>query len=124
MAPDEVASQASFFFNSHIDFFEEIAKFRAARRLWAKWMRTRYGCTKSGPCACGSTPRRQAARSRPSSPTTTCAHGLPRRWRRPRRHQSLHTNSLDEVLALPTEEAAELALRTQQILAYETARQT
>src|SRR5437660_443995 len=121
MAPDEVASRASFFFNSHIDFFEEIAKFRAARRLWARWMRTRYGCTDE-----------QSLRLRFPTQTAGCSLTAQQPYNNVVRTayealaavrggtQSLHTNSLDEVLALPTEEAAELALRTQQILAYET----
>ncbi|HMC08925.1 MAG TPA: methylmalonyl-CoA mutase family protein [Actinomycetota bacterium] len=121
MAPDEVASRASFFFNSHIDFFEEIAKFRAARRLWARWMRTRYGCTDE-----------QSLRLRFHTQTAGCSLTAQQPYNNVVRTayealaavlggtQSLHTNSLDEVLALPTEEAAELALRTQQILAYET----
>ena len=65
---DTFAPRLSFFFNAHIDFFEEIAKFRAARRIWARWLRDRYGATRRrGACACGSTRRRPACRSPRSS---------------------------------------------------------
>lgn len=121
MSADEVASQLSFFFNSHIDFFEEIAKFRAARRIWSRWMKKRYGCQ---------TERSLALRFH------TQTAGVSLTAQQPYNNvvrtafealaavlggtQSLHTNSLDEVLALPTEDAAEIALRTQQVIAYET----
>ena len=110
----------SFFFNAHIDFFEEIAKFRAARRIWARWLRDRYGATDE--------------RDAPRFHTQTA--GVSLTAQQPMNNvvrtaiealaavlggtQSLHTNALDEVLALPTEEAAKLALRTQQVIAYET----
>ena len=116
-----VARQLSFFFNAHIDFFEEIAKFRAARRIWARWLRTRYGV-------------RDEAALRLRFHTQTA--GVSLTAQQPHNNivrtaiealaavlggtQSLHTNALDEVLALPTEEAARIALRTQQIIAYET----
>jgi methylmalonyl-CoA mutase N-terminal domain/subunit len=118
---DVVAPTLSFFFNSHIDFFEEIAKFRAARRIWARWMRERYGATSersqmlkfhtqtAGCSLTGPQPYNNVVR------TTTEALAAVLGGT-----QSLHTNSLDEVLALPTEEAVEIALRTQQIIAYET----
>ena len=121
MTADEVALHLSFFFNSHIDFFEEIAKFRAARRLWARWMRGRYGATDE-----------RSLRLRFHTQTAGCSLTAQQPYNNVVRTayealaavlggtQSLHANSLDEVLALPTEEAAELALRTQQILAYET----
>ena len=121
MTPDEVAIRLSFFFNSHIDFFEEIAKFRAARRIWARWMRDRYGATDE-----------RSLRLRFHTQTAGCSLTAQQPYNNVVRTayealaavlggtQSLHTNSLDEVLALPTEEAAELALRTQQILGYET----
>ncbi len=121
MTADEVALRLSFFFNSHIDFFEEIAKFRAARRVWARWMRDRYGATDE-----------RSLRLRFHTQTAGCSLTAQQPYNNVVRTayealaavlggtQSLHTNSLDEVLALPTEEAAELALRTQQILAYET----
>jgi len=111
----------SFFFNAHIDFFEEIAKLRAARRIWARWLGDRYGAT---------TP--EAMRLRFHTQTA----GVSLTAQQPMNNvvrtaiealaavlggtQSLHTNALDEVLALPTEDAAKLALRTQQVIAYET----
>ncbi|HVE77015.1 MAG TPA: methylmalonyl-CoA mutase family protein [Actinomycetota bacterium] len=121
MTADEVASQLSFFFNSHIDFFEEIAKFRAARRIWARWMKDRYGCTSD-----------KSMLMRFHTQTAGCSLTAQQPYNNVVRTafealaavlggtQSLHTNSLDEVLALPTEEASEIALRTQQIIAHET----
>jgi len=118
---DAFAPGLSFFFNSHIDFFEEIAKFRAARRIWARWMKERYKATKprswmlkfhtqtAGVSLTGEQPYNNVIR------TTTEALAAVLGGT-----QSLHTNSLDEVLALPTEEAVEIALRTQQVIAYET----
>jgi methylmalonyl-CoA mutase, N-terminal domain len=118
---DELAPGLSFFFNSHIDFFEEIAKFRAARRIWARWMRDRYGAKKerslmlkfhtqtAGVSLTGRQPYNNVVRTATEALAAVLGGT-----------QSLHTNSLDEVLALPTEEAVEIALRTQQILAYET----
>jgi methylmalonyl-CoA mutase, N-terminal domain len=118
---DDFAPGLSFFFNSHVDFFEEIAKFRAARRIWARWMRDRYGAKKerswmlkfhtqtAGVSLTGQQPFNNVIR------TTTEALAAVLGGT-----QSLHTNSLDEVLALPTEEAVEIAIRTQQIIAYET----
>jgi methylmalonyl-CoA mutase, N-terminal domain len=118
---DDFAPGLSFFFNSHVDFFEEIAKFRAARRIWARWMRERYGARKerswmlkfhtqtAGVSLTGPQPYNNVIR------TTTEALAAVLGGT-----QSLHTNSLDEVLALPTEEAVEIALRTQQVIAYET----
>jgi isobutyryl-CoA mutase large subunit len=111
----------SFFFDAHIDFFEEIAKFRAARRIWARWMRDRYGAK---------TARAQSLRFH------TQTAGVSLTAQQPHNNvvrtavealaavlggtNSLHTNALDETLALPTEESAEIALRTQQVLAEET----
>jgi isobutyryl-CoA mutase large subunit len=118
---DEFASGLSFFFNSHIDFFEEIAKFRAARRIWARWMKDRYRARKerswmlkfhtqtAGASLTGRQPYNNVVRTT-SEALAAVLGGT----------QSLHTNSLDEVLALPTEEAVEIALRTQQIIAYES----
>ncbi|MFN2489174.1 MAG: methylmalonyl-CoA mutase [Actinomycetota bacterium] len=118
---DDFAPGLSFFFNSHVDFFEEIAKFRAARRIWARWMQDRYGARKerswmlkfhtqtAGVSLTGPQPFNNVVR------TTTEALAAVLGGT-----QSLHTNSLDEVLALPTEEAVEIALKTQQIIAYET----
>ncbi len=116
-----VARQLSFFFNAHIDFFEEIAKFRAARRLWERWLRERYGLEDE-----------EARRLRFHTQTAGCSLTAQQPYNNVVRTaiealaavlggtQSLHTNALDEVLALPTEEAARLALRTQQIIAHET----
>jgi isobutyryl-CoA mutase large subunit len=121
MTVDEVGLGLSFFFNSHIDFFEEIAKFRAARRIWARWMRDRYGATDD-----------RAMKLKFHTQTAGCSLTAQQPYNNVVRTafealaavlggtQSLHTNSLDEVLALPTEGAAEIALRTQQIIAYET----
>jgi methylmalonyl-CoA mutase N-terminal domain/subunit len=121
LAVDDFAPRLSFFFDAHIDFFEEIAKFRAARRIWARWMRDRYGAT---------TDRAQWLRFH------TQTAGVSLTAQQPENNvvrtaiealaavlggtNSLHTNALDEVLALPTEEAAEVALRTQQVLLEET----
>ena len=118
---DDFAPGLSFFFNSHIDFFEEIAKFRAARRIWARWMRDRYGAKKerswmlkfhtqtAGVSLTGVQPNNNVVRTATEALAAVLGGT-----------QSLHTNSLDEVLALPTEEAVEIALKTQQIIAYET----
>ena len=118
---DDFAPGLSFFFNSHVDFFEEIAKFRAARRIWARWMKDRYGAKKerswmlkfhtqtAGVSLTAQQPYNNVIR------TTTEALAAVLGGT-----QSLHTNSLDEVLALPTEEAVEISLRTQQVIAYET----
>ncbi|MDX2152230.1 MAG: methylmalonyl-CoA mutase family protein [Bryobacteraceae bacterium] len=121
LAIDEFAPRLSFFFNSHSDFFEEIAKFRAARRLWARLMRERYGARDE-----------RSLRLRFHAQTAGCSLT----WQQPHNNlirtttqalaavlggcQSLHTNSLDEAYALPSEQAVTLALRTQQIIAHET----
>ena len=118
---DAFAPRLSFFFNAHIDFFEEIAKYRAARRIWARWMQERYGA--------------QQERSQQLRFHTQTA-GVSLTAQQPEVNivrtaiealagvlggtQSLHTNSMDEAMALPTEKAARIALRTQQVLAYET----
>ena len=121
MDVDSFAPRLSFFFNSHIDFFEEICKFRAARRIYARRMRERYGAkdpkswtlrfhTQTAGCS--------ATAQQPENNIVRVAYealaavlgGT----------QSLHTNSMDEVMALPTEKSVEIALRTQQVLAYET----
>jgi methylmalonyl-CoA mutase N-terminal domain/subunit len=68
MAVDDFAPRLSFFFNAHMDFFEEIAKYRAARRIWARWMRDRYGAADGRSSSCASTPRPPGCRSPPSSP--------------------------------------------------------
>jgi len=118
---DTFAPGLSFFFNSHVDFFEEIAKFRAARKIWARWLKERYGATKerslilkfhtqtAGVSLTAQQPYNNVVR------TTTEALAAVLGGT-----QSLHTNSLDEVLALPSEEAVEIALRTQQVIGYET----
>ena len=118
---DAVAPRLSFFFNAHIDFFEEIAKYRAARKIWARWTRDHYGA---------SSPRSHYLRFH------TQTAGVSLTAQQPEVNivrtaiealagvlggtQSLHTNSMDEALALPTEKAARIALRTQQVIAYET----
>jgi methylmalonyl-CoA mutase N-terminal domain/subunit len=118
---DEFAPRLSFFFNAHIDFFEEIAKYRAARRIWAREMRDTYGAT-----------REESMRLRFHAQTA----GVSLTAQQPLNNvvrtslealaavlggtQSLHTNSFDEALALPTEEAVRVALRTQQIIALES----
>ncbi len=118
---DDFAPGLSFFFNSHIDFFEEIAKFRAARRIWARWMKERYGAKKerswmlkfhtqtAGVSLTAPQPYNNVVRT-----ATEALAGVLGGT------QSLHTNSLDEVLALPSDEAVEIALRTQQVIGYET----
>jgi len=118
---DEFASRLSFFWDIHNDFFEEIAKLRAARRIWARHMRDRYGAKN---------PRSWMMRfhSQTAGVTLTAQQPLNNIVRVAYQAlaavlggtQSLHTNSLDETLALPTEQAVQVALRTQQILAYET----
>ena len=118
---DEFAPGLSFFFNSHIDFFEEIAKFRAARKIWARWMKDRYGAKKerswmlkfhTQTAGCSLTAQ-QPYNNVVRTATEALAAVLGGT-------QSLHTNSLDEVLALPSDESVEIALRTQQVIAYET----
>ncbi len=118
---DEFAPRLSFFFNSHIDFFEEIAKLRAARRIWAKAMRERYGSTDerswwmrfhTQTAGCSLTAQ-QPYNNVIRTATEALAAILGGT-------QSLHTNSLDEVLCLPSDHAVQIALRTQQIIAEET----
>jgi len=121
MQIDQFAPRLSFFFNAHNDFFEEIAKYRAARRLWCHVMRERFGATN---------PRSWALRFH--AQTAGCSLTAQQPYNNVVRTalqalaavmggtQSLHTNSLDEAWALPTEAAATIALRTQQILAYES----
>ncbi len=118
---DEFAPQLSFFFNSHIDFFEEVAKYRAARRIWSRRMRQTYGAreerswllrfhTQTAGCSL-------TAQQAENNIARTALEGLAAVLGGT---QSLHTNAMDEVLALPTAKAAQIALRTQQIIAYET----
>jgi methylmalonyl-CoA mutase, N-terminal domain len=118
---DDFAPRLSFFFNSHIDFFEEIAKYRAARRIWARRLRETYGAknpkswqlkfhTQTAGCSLTAQQIENNIARTAFEAMAAVLGGT----------QSLHTNSMDEVLALPTEKAAQIALRTQQILAYET----
>jgi len=118
---DEFAPRLSFFFNAHIDFFEEIAKYRAARRIWARHMREHYGAkderslklrfhTQTAGCSLTAQQIENNVARTAFEALAAVLGGT----------NSLHTNSMDEVLALPTEKAAQIALRTQQILAYET----
>ena len=121
MDVDSFAPRLSFFFNSHLDFFEEVAKYRAARRIWAKRMKNKYGAknprswklrfhTQTAGCSLtAQQPEINIAR--------TAFQGLAAVMGGT---QSLHTNSMDETLALPSAKAAEIALRTQQLIAYET----
>jgi methylmalonyl-CoA mutase N-terminal domain/subunit len=121
LTPDAFGERLSFFFNAHNHFFQEVAKFRAARRLWAGIMRDRFGATNPRALALrfhaqtgGSTltaqqPENNIVRVAIQALSAVCGGA-----------QSLHTNSFDEALALPTEHAATIALRTQQILAAET----
>jgi methylmalonyl-CoA mutase N-terminal domain/subunit len=118
---DGFAGQLSFFFNAHNNFLEEIAKFRAARRLWARIMRDRFGAQQADSCKLrfhtqtgGSTLTAQQPENnivRVALQALAAVLGGT---------QSLHTNGMDEALALPTEKAVEIALRTQQIIAYES----
>lgn len=118
---DDFAPRLSFFFNAHMDFFEEIAKYRAARRIWARRMRDKYGAknpeswrlrfhTQTAGCSL-------AGRQLENNIVRTAFEALGAVLGGT---QSLHTNSMDEVLALPTEKTVKIALRTQQIIAHET----
>ncbi|GMU79295.1 MAG: methylmalonyl-CoA mutase [Acidimicrobiia bacterium] len=118
---DTFAPRLSFFFNAHLDFFEEIAKYRAARRIWARWMRDHYGARDdrswrlrfhtqtAGVSLTAQQPEVNIVRTAIEALAGVLGGT-----------QSLHTNSMDETLALPTEKAARIALRTQQVIAYET----
>jgi methylmalonyl-CoA mutase, N-terminal domain len=121
MDVDQFAPRLSFFFNSHIDFFEEIAKLRAARRIWARRLKEKYGAksakslslrfhTQTAGCSLtAQQPENNIVRTAYEALAGVLGGT-----------QSLHTNSMDETLALPSEKAVKIALRTQQILAYET----
>ena len=121
MNVDDFAPRLSFFFNSHLDFFEEIAKYRAARRIWARKMKNKYNAknpkslklrfhTQTAGCSLtAQQPEINIARTGFQAMAAVLGGT-----------QSLHTNSMDETLALPTEKAAQIALRTQQLVAYET----
>jgi methylmalonyl-CoA mutase N-terminal domain/subunit len=118
---DEFAPRLSFFFNAHLDFFEEIAKYRAARRIWARVMRERYGAKSprswlmrfhtqtAGVSLTAQQPEVNIVRTAIEALAAVLGGT-----------QSLHTNSYDEALALPTEDAVRIALRTQQVIAHET----
>ncbi len=121
LAIDDFVPRLSFFFNSHLDFFEEIAKYRAARRIWAKRMQNKYGAknprslqlrfhTQTAGCTLtAQQPENNIVRTAFQALAGVLGGT-----------QSLHTNSMDETLALPSEKAVKIALRTQQIIAYET----
>src|SRR5207244_5390907 len=120
LSPDRFGERLSFFFNAHNHFFQEVAKFRAARRLWARIMRERFGATNPRALALrfhaqtgGSTltaqqPENNIARVTVQALSAICGGA-----------QSIHTNGFDEALALPTEHAAHIALRPQQVIAAE-----
>src|SRR5215210_2303211 len=120
LSPDEFGERLSFFFNAHNHFFQEVAKFRAARRLWAEIMRDRFGATN---------PKAQALRFHAQTGGSTLTAQQPENnivrvavqalSAVAGGAQSIHTNSFDEALALPSENAARIALRTQQLLAHE-----
>lgn len=118
---DSFAPRLSFFFNAHNDFFEEIAKYRAARKVWAQVMRDRFGARSERSWKCRFHVQTAGCSLTAQQPNNnvvrTAVQALAAVLGGT---NSLHTNSLDEALALPTEEAARLALRTQQVLAYET----
>jgi methylmalonyl-CoA mutase N-terminal domain/subunit len=120
LSPDDFGERLSFFFNAHNHFFQEVAKFRAARRLWADIMRDRFGATNpkaqalrfhaqtGGSTLTAQQPENNVVRVAVQALSAVCGGA-----------QSIHTNSFDEALALPTERAARIALRTQQLLAHE-----
>jgi methylmalonyl-CoA mutase N-terminal domain/subunit len=121
LAIDDFAPRLSFFFNAHIDFFEEIAKYRAARRIWARWLRDHYGARKDRSLQLRFHTQTAGVSLTAQQPEVNLIRvaiealagvlgGT----------QSLHTDSFDEALALPTEHAARLALRTQQVIAEES----
>ena len=121
LAVDEFAPRLSFFFNSHMDFFEEVAKYRAARRIWARRMRDRYRArdprswllrfhTQTAGCSLTAQQVENNVARTALEALAAVLGGT----------QSLHTNAMDEVLALPTAKAAQIALRTQQIIAFES----
>ncbi len=119
--PNKFGAQLSFFFNGHNEFLEEVAKFRAARRMWARIMRERFGVTNDKALRLrfhtqtgGSTLTAQQPENNIARVTIQALAAVLGGT------QSLHTNSMDEALALPTEHAAQIALRTQQIIAFES----
>ncbi len=121
LSVDEFAPRLSFFFNSHLDFFEEIAKYRAARRIWARMMQDKYNAqnprsylmrfhTQTAGCTLTAQQPENNIMRTAFQALAAVLGGT----------QSLHTNSMDETYALPTEQAVKIALRTQQLIAYET----
>src|SRR6266498_1841557 len=120
LSPDEFGARLSFFFNAHNHFFQEVAKFRAARRLWARIMRDRFGATNpkaqalrfhaqtGGSTLTAQQPEANVVRVAIQALSAVCGGA-----------QSIHTNGFDEALALPSERAVRIALRTQQLLAHE-----
>ena len=118
---DEFAGRLSFFFNSHSDFFEEIGKFRAARRIWARWMKERYGAKVERSLLCRFHTQTAGVSLTAQQPEINIARvAIQALAGALGGTQSLHTDSFDEAMALPTEDAARIALRTQQIVAHET----
>jgi len=121
MDVDSFAPRLSFFFNSHSDFFEEIAKFRAARRIWARTMKERFGAKNPRSWMCRFHTQTAGVSLTAQQPYNNVVRtSLQALAAVLGGTQSLHTNSLDEALALPTEEAVTIALRTQQIIAHES----
>jgi methylmalonyl-CoA mutase N-terminal domain/subunit len=117
---NEFGRRLSFFFNSHTDFFEEIGKFRAARRIWARWMKERYGATDERAMMCRFHTQTAGVSLTAQQPEINIARVATQALAAALGGtQSLHTDSFDEALALPTEKAARIALRTQQIVAHE-----
>lgn len=118
---DDFAPRLSFFFNSHMDFFEEIAKYRAARRLWARIMRDRFGAKSEKSLMLRFHTQTAGSTLTAQQPDNNIVRvGLQALAAVLGGTQSLHTNSRDEALALPTEDSVRIALRTQQIVAYES----
>ena len=118
---DQFGRRLSFFFNAHSDFFEEIGKFRAARRIWARWMKERYGATDERAMMCRFHTQTAGVSLTAQQPENNIARvAIQALSAALGGTQSLHTDSFDEALALPTEKAARIALRTQQIVAHET----
>jgi len=121
MDVDSFAPRLSFFFDVHNDFFEEIAKFRAARRIWARFMKERFGAKKAGSMKLRTHAQTAGVSLTAQQPYNNVARvALQGMAAVLGGTQSLHTNSLDETYALPTEEAVTIALRTQQIIAHES----
>ena len=118
---DEFVPRLSFFFNSHLDFFEEIGKFRAARRIWARWMKEHYGAKDDRSLRLRfHTQTAGVSLTAQQSEINIARVALQALAAVLGGTQSLHTDAFDEALALPTEKAARIALRTQQIIAHET----